>query len=703
MTPDDDLDRLAAQFLQAVEQGLNPNPAEWLARHPEHAAGLAAFFADVGRFGSFLGLPSRSHMDETVDHLGAGDAAPERSRFGDYELLSEIGRGAMGTVHRARLKGTNLVVALKQVSPGGLDKAATARRFRGEVESASGLRHPHIVPIYHVGEHGGHAFYTMELVEGGSLDRHIKRFSTDQRAAANLVVKVARAVHYAHQRRVLHRDLKPGNVLLDERGEPHVADFGLATKLNDEGEAKTGAMAGSLPWMAPEAVRGETTLTTAVDVWALGVILYEMVTGRRPFEGIDRGSLRKSILETEPAAPREVNAQVDRDLDAICRRCLEKDPERRYESASALAIDLERWLRGEPVRARKADRFERVVKWGRRNPSVASAVAFLVTLAVAGLLAAFSMARDQETRLNDEVCRSNEFAAHHVASTLLARLHEYGDAVEATSNDEQLQRACVIGDWASIETVLRARLLSGPAGRNAPPFATAFVLDPGGTIRAESPQNRTVVGENFATRDYFRGAQARASNRGGERVHFSRVFTSKNDGLDKLAVSVPFRPAGSQGPVWVLGATIPTDSTLGLGGLHDERRKAVLLAPRESAGASTEYVVLIHPAYKSREPSIPFPADSLRRTESGFAPINDYADPVADRHPEFRGRWLVGFAPVPDTELIVLVQQPYDEAVAPHWAFFRRFLEWLAAAGIAAAVLIGAAWFVRHRQKVQAN
>lgn len=688
----DDLDKIVAAFLQALESGTNPNPDEWIARHPQHAAGLAAFIADLGRFGSFIGMPSRSHLDETVDLAGPRRPKVETGRFGDYELLGELGRGAMGVVYRARLKGTNLVVALKEVRTSGQDNVTATRRFRQEIEAASALRHPHIVPIFHVGEHSTGPYYTMALVDGGSLEKHLRRFQNDRRAAATLMTKVARAIHHAHQRQVLHRDLKPANVLLDESGEPHVADFGLATRLDGDGATIANSPAGSLPWMAPEAVRGDSSLSTAVDVWALGVILYELLTGARPFDGTDRSTVRKAILEKEPTPPRTLDPKVDRDLDAICRHCLEKNPDDRYESASALALDLDRWLRHEPVRARKPSRVERFLKWTRRNPAVASAGIFALVMLVASTLAAFSVAREQEKRVVDEVCRGNEFAARHVASTLLGRLREFGATVEDASGDGRLRRACSDRDWKAAQAFLDKVLLASSDG-NASPFVTAFVLDPDGVIRAESPQRHVVVGGNFAERDYFRGAIARADS--DNRVHLSRVFTSKNDGLDKLAISVPFRLT-EKGPVWVLGATVPTDATLGVGGLHDERRKAVLLAPRDQAGA-LEYVVLVHPAYVTREPSVPFPPDRVRIDGASIAPDDNYQDPVATRHPEYAGRWLAGFAPVPETELVVLVQQPYESAVSPQRTFFRHFLEWVsAAAGLATAVVV-VLWLIRRR------
>jgi eukaryotic-like serine/threonine-protein kinase len=693
----DELDRITADILREVEAGRHPDPAAWTARYPAHATAITEFFTDLGRFGSFLGLDRAHDPDATVAQGTATESPAPTNSFGEYELFGEVGRGAMGVVYRARPAGTNLVVALKQVEARGLDTADAVRRFREEVENASGLRHPHIIPIYHVGEQDGRPFYTMELIEGGSLDRLIPKYRDDPRAAATLVAKVARAVHYAHQRRLLHRDLKPGNILIDEAGEPHVADFGLSTRLNAAGSAAGGPVAGSIPWMPPEAVRGDA-LTTAVDIWALGVILYELLTGLRPFGGSDRTQLKQAIEAADPLPPRAVNPKLGRDLDAICRRALARDPEQRYESASALALDLERWLRDEPVRARPASRPERLLKWSRRHPTAAGAAGFLLLLLIAGVLAALRTGHELDARLRDEVCRGNEFAAVHVANTLLGRLREYGDAVEDAADDGALHRACEKADWPGVERILRDRLMT----EKAPPFATVFVVDPDGVIRAEWPQRRTVVGGNFHERDYVRGAVARAGRTGSGRVHLSRVFTSMNDGLDKLAVSVPFRPTGANGPVWVLGATIPTDSSLGLGRLHDDRRKAVLLAPRDTGRDEppTEYVVLVHPGYASREASAAVPADRLRPGGAGFLPDDNYADPVAAHHPEYAGRWLAGFARVPDTELVVLVQQPYEEAVAPYGAFFRRFLEWVTAAAIGAAVLVAGLWVVRNRRQI---
>jgi tetratricopeptide (TPR) repeat protein/tRNA A-37 threonylcarbamoyl transferase component Bud32 len=309
-------------------------------------------------------------------------------RFGGYELLAEIGHGGMGVVYKARQLEPERLVALKMIRAGELATAEDVRRFRQEANEAARLDHPHIVPVYEVGEQQGRHYFTMRLLEGGSLAEHLGRYRQDGKAAARLVAWVARAVHHAHQRQLLHRDLKPGNVLLDAEGQPHVADFGLAKRLSGAGEVSqsVGAGAGTPEYMAPEQARGDVRLTTAADVYGLGGILYALLTGRPPFKGATHWETIQQLLTREPAPPSAHVRGIPRDLETICLTCLHKDPARRYASAEALADDLRRFLEGRPIASRPVGSAERLWRWGRRNPAVAGMLAALVAVVLGSLV-----------------------------------------------------------------------------------------------------------------------------------------------------------------------------------------------------------------------------------------------------------------------------------------------------------------------------
>src|SRR5438874_6691818 len=303
--------------------------------------------------------------------------------FGDYELLEEIGRGGQGVVYRAHQKSLNRTVALKIIGLGHWATEAHLKRFRLEAEAAARLEHPGIVPIHEVGERDGSCYFSMKFVEGGQLDEVVRRKPMSIRQAAELIGKVARIVHYAHEHRILHRDIKPGNILLDQKSEPHLTDFGLARLVESESTVtRTMEVLGTPSYMAPEqAVGNNAAISSLTDVYGLGAVLYQLLTGQPPFAGGTTYETIKLLLDTEPRSPRLLNPKIDRDLSTICLKCLEKDSQRRYPSALALAEDIERWLKHEPIQARRAGVFTSGRKWVRRNPTSALLAASLLALA----------------------------------------------------------------------------------------------------------------------------------------------------------------------------------------------------------------------------------------------------------------------------------------------------------------------------------
>jgi WD40 repeat protein len=439
----DPADAVIAAYLEALQAGTPPDRVAVLARHPELAGELVAFFDDLDGFAA-LAAPLRQ-ASTGADVLATPapgtmltDVPAAGRTFGDYELLGEVARGAMGVVYRARQRSLNRTVAVKMVLAGAFASQEEVGRFRREAESAAGLDHSNIVPIYEVGEHDGHHFYSMKLIEGGSLARLREPGGrVTPREAARLVAAAARAVHYAHQRGVLHRDLKPANILLDPAGQPLVTDFGLAKRVaGGDSATQPGAVVGTPAYMAPEQVdpKGKP-LTTAADVYGLGAVLYELLTGQAPFQAPTVFDTLARVLHDPPVPPSRLAAGVPRDLNTVCVKCLEKDPARRYQSAAELADDLEHWLRGEPVKARRAGRVERALKWVRRRPAAAALVAVstaaLVLLLVGPAIgfvvvgAAYQSERDARTDL-DRSYRREQLSSYHTKVAFAGREQQAG-------------------------------------------------------------------------------------------------------------------------------------------------------------------------------------------------------------------------------------------------------------------------------------
>ena len=664
------LDSLIAEYLSRVEAGKEPDRAEFLAQHPDFASELHSYFSNSKMVQGFT-----------------GDTGQLPRAFGDYELLEELGRGGMGVVFRARQKNLNRLVALKMILIGRLASAEDINRFQREAESVAALEHPNIVPIFEVGKHEGQPYFTMKLIEGGSLDNHLDNFKKDPRAAATLVAAVARAVRYAHQRGILHRDLKPANILLDEEMMPHLTDFGLAKRL-DGGETQTtmGSVAGTLEYLAPERIASPNRLLSwSVDVYSMGGILYALLTGRPPFRGRTPLETLRLAQETEPANPRLLNSKVDRDLSTICLKCLEKDPGKRYEAAKPLADDLDNWLEGRPILARPVSRAERLWRWCRRKPL---ATALLGAAAIVLLLVAQGVAARSARR--DEILESNVYIARHVASVMLGRMEEWGAKVEKAATDAELIR--LLRDWNNaaegFKGVSASVLLKNPEAKRLQEicerlpedraFETWHILDANGTMVARSPWGQ-VVGMNFKERDYFQGTLSHAGMKGRAGVHVSSTFRSVADDMYKFDICFPVGEGDRV--LGVMNFSITTDATMGISHLHDVRRKAVLVAPWDPnrrpndpvpTGPPPDYLLLLHPGYRKRgEDAVAIDSSKLphfggrRCGEELQAPVSakasersrDYVDPFAARDPAFGGRWLAGFAPVGNTGFVVIIQQ----------------------------------------------
>jgi len=390
-----------------------------------------------------LGLAAGASLEGEAEGIdaGAGPEAPATvppRRLGDYELLEEIARGGMGVVFRARQASLNRIVAVKVILAGQFARRDDMLRFRADAEAAARLQHPNIVAIHQTGEHDGQAYFSMEYVPGGNLAALVREKPLPPRAAAQLVQTLSEAVHYVHDQGILHRDLKPSNILLDDSGQPRIADFGLARRVEkDSFLTVTGQVLGSPNFMPPEQAGVQLKAGRYSDVYALGGILFYLLTGRPPFLGETVAETLDQVRHNEPVSPRLLNPAVPRDLETICLKCLEKEPGRRYATARELAGELTRFLQGEPVQARPVGRPEKFWRWCRRRPALAGLAGLLmlaVALGLSGILLQWRRAERERV-----VAQKNELTA-------LQRLY----AAEML----QAQRAVDEGNLRLAETLL---------------------------------------------------------------------------------------------------------------------------------------------------------------------------------------------------------------------------------------------------------
>jgi serine/threonine-protein kinase len=447
------------------------------------------------------GVTPLSRTPVSFDGSGEGPRDPTAARLPEiagYEVLELIGRGGMGVVYKARQIALDRIVALKMLRPGVESDDEEFLRFRTEAEASAQLQHPHIVPIYEVGEQDGRPYLALEYVAGGGLDRFLGGAPQPPRLAAGLLKKLADAMHYAHSRGILHRDLKPANVLLSgewrvasgektavEAGEhdPNpslfatrhsplatikITDFGLAKRLHsDSGRTQTGAVLGTPSYMAPEQAAGKKEIGPAVDIYALGAILYEMLTGRPPFRGLSTYDTLLQVQQNEPVAPSRLQPKIPRDLETICLKCLAKDPQQRYASAALLADDLGRFLAGAPVAARPAGRIERTWRWCRRKPKDAVLIAVGLLVVVLGIVAYLWLAGADQDRRERQARASTEAETDRAEAERLwdqAKSAPVGDLLPWERALAAAQRAKDVIDQNPVDEPTRRRVEQTRAG-----------------------------------------------------------------------------------------------------------------------------------------------------------------------------------------------------------------------------------------------
>jgi tetratricopeptide (TPR) repeat protein len=428
--PPSDIQAPAVDPLFAPTMPPTPAPAEILTDPslnlpPPSAAEAAAAYQATVAPGEDSAAPSQpcDPYQPTIAPPGTGETNGSTGgpkRVGNYEILGELGRGGMGVVYKARDLQLKRVVALKMVLAGAHAGAQDMARFRAEAEAAARLQHTNIVQIYEVGEQEGYPYFSLEFVDGKSLAQKLLGIPLPDKQAAEMTEQLARAMDTAHKRGVVHRDLKPGNVMLTSDGVPKITDFGLAKRLDDNtGQTATGTVMGTPSYMAPEQAMGNIkAIGPAADTYALGAMLYEMLTGRPPFQAATMIDTLDQVCHDEPVPPSRLQPKLPRDLETICLKCLQKEAAKRYDSAMALADDLGRFLRDEPIRARPTSAWERAVKWARRRPAIVA----LIGVSALALLSIVVLIIWQNANLQVEVKAAREAQEEATRGEQLAKV-----------------------------------------------------------------------------------------------------------------------------------------------------------------------------------------------------------------------------------------------------------------------------------------
>lgn len=601
-----------------------------------------------------------------LDPLLAGSSSGLGVQFhtvGRYALQARLARGGMGVVFQAWQTDLQREVALKFLLPAQVGSPDALRRFRTEAEATARLDHPNIVPIYEIGEADERHYLCMKLIRGGTLAGRLSVGKFEPRPAARFMATLAEAVHYAHQRGVLHRDLKPGNILVDEHGEPQVTDFGLARLLEEDRDlTHTGAILGTPAYMSPEqASGGAGELTTASDIYSLGAILHEMLTGTPPFQAGTALETLQQVAQGGVAPLRTRDKTVPRGLDLVCQKCLARHPAARYATAQELADDLRRFLRGEPVQAHRTSPWTRAWLWYRRHPAAGRLLALVLVL-----LLGFTGASLAE---RERIVRDNLAFAGFVARGLADNLQAMVGALQEQSRDiaAHLGRHPDAARTPGLTNQLRdafARLQPGPDSWAT--LINCVLMDPDGNTMARWPgvtAGRTAV-TNRSDRDYCHGALAGFRSNPRFDHHISAVYESREDGLRKIGISVVLPRAGRPDePQAVLTAMLLVTSPAMARSYRVPHHAVVLLAPRDpgrarqastgtAADALPAYDLYVHPALGTNHPPVRFSGRPAELTM-----LRLHFDPAGRVDWRYRSTpWLAGLSPVPSTPFVVLVQ-----------------------------------------------